>query len=71
MDGQDDEEVRGRGVGRQGRRTSKVQGAEGAVVCPGAVGVLPGGQCTRQRLGSLVSDIVACSAGSSNMQQPQ
>ena len=63
----------GRGVGRRGRRTSKVQGAEGVVVCPGAVGVLPGGQCIRQRLGSLVSDPVACSAGSSssNTQQPQ
>ena len=72
MDGRDDEEVRGRGVGRRGRRTSKVQDAEG-VVCPGAVGVLPGGQCIRQRLGSLVSDLVGFSAGSSssNTQQPQ
>ena len=63
----------GRGVGRQGRRTQKDQGAEGVVVCPGAVGVLPGGQCVRQRLGSLVSDVVVCSAksSSSNMQQPQ
>ena len=49
----------GRGVGRRGRRTSKAQVGEGVVVCPGAVGVLPGGQCIRQRLGSLGSDLLS------------
>ena len=46
------------------------QGVEGLVAVPGAVRPLPRGQCIRQSLGSLGSDLVVCSTNSNILRAP-